>query len=153
VGDSNELKSLDELHSRLKRKTALGRKLAPDEKLRHQQLVSTLQATVLSKRSELTCTIKMLEREHFGHYSRLPLDPKHAHIVAARSYVTKLLHKWEILLWFFVRILLLFNLVSFVCYIVLYSCCIILLVFVSNKPAFLKATKYQETSTVCLLSY
>jgi len=29
VGDSNELKSLDELHSRLKRKTALGRKLAP----------------------------------------------------------------------------------------------------------------------------
>ena len=98
VGDSNGLKSLDELHSRLKRKTALGRKLAPDEKLRHQQLVSTLQATVLSKRSELTCTIKMLEREHFGHYSRLPLDPKHAHIVAARSYVTKLLHKWEILL-------------------------------------------------------
>jgi len=98
VGDSNGLKSLDELHSRLKKKTALGRKLAPDEKLRHQQLVSTLQATVLSKRSELTCTIKMLECEHFGHYSRLPLDPKHAHLVAARSYVTKLLHKWEILL-------------------------------------------------------
>jgi len=61
--------------------------------------VSTLQATVLSKRSEPTCTIKTPEREHFGHYSRLPLEvPKHAHLVAARSYVTKLLHKWEILL-------------------------------------------------------
>jgi len=53
---------------------------------------------VLSKRSELTCTIKALEREHFGYYSRLPLDPKHAHLVAEWSYVTKLLHKWEILL-------------------------------------------------------
>ena len=61
--------------------------------------LSTLQATVMSKRSELTCTVKMLECEHFGHYSRLPLDdPKHAHLVAVWSCVTNLVHKWEILL-------------------------------------------------------
>jgi len=41
VGDINELRLLDELHSRLKGKKALGRKLAPDEKLRHQQHVDT----------------------------------------------------------------------------------------------------------------
>jgi len=49
VGNSDELKLLDELHSRLKGKKALGRKLTPDEKLRHQQLVSMLQVIVLHK--------------------------------------------------------------------------------------------------------
>ena len=95
VGDSDELKSFDELHRRL----MVGKRLAQCEIRQHQQLMSLLQAQVLRNKSELASNIKQLEHEHFSHYNSMPIgDTEHTCLVAKLKYVKKLLHKWEIML-------------------------------------------------------
>ena len=132
---------------------ALGRKLAPDEKLWHQQIVSTLQAIVLCKRSELTCTINSLEHEQFSHYNRLPLDdPNCAHLVAVQSYVTKLLHKWEKFLFVFYFCLTLHVLHALHNYCAVFYC-IIVLCFCFQQTGFSKSHQISRDLTNLLTSY
>ena len=99
VGDSDELKSFDELHRRLKMKKLIGRRLAQCRILQHQQLMSLLQAQILHNISELAFNIKQLEHEHFSYYNSLPIGvTEHTCLAAKLKYVKKLLHKWKIML-------------------------------------------------------
>ena len=72
VGESDELRQLDEVHHRLK----LNRKQKPtsNEAHQHQCLLSAVQLAVLCRKIELSRMVHEPEREHFGTNHELPVD-------------------------------------------------------------------------------